>query len=166
MGSLAASLGSDVPFFLQSKPALATGRGEKIQPLDAFPTLRGAAFLLVHPGFGIATAWAYQQLARFPAALNGQPGRAQKLVSLLQTASLRTAGAEFYNSLEAPALEKYPLLELFQEFFRAQGAAATLMSGSGSTTFAVTESPSAAERLAEKFKAQFGPTHWVAVVPV
>ena len=115
-----------MPFFLQSQPALATGRGERIEPLESFPALRGAAFVLIHPGFGIATAWAYQQLARFPHALNGRPGRAQKLVSLLQGADLRTAGAEFYNSLEAPALEKYPLLALFQEFLRANGAAATL----------------------------------------
>src|SRR5439155_27041550 len=53
---LAASLGSDVPFFLQNKPALATGRGEHIQPLDFFPALRGAAFLLLHPGFAFPTA--------------------------------------------------------------------------------------------------------------
>ena len=105
---MAASLGSDIPFFLQDKPALATGRGEKIQPLDFFPALQGAAFLLIHPGFGIATAWAYQQLARFPAALNGRSGRAQRLISLLQARDLGAAGAEFYNSLEAPALEKYP----------------------------------------------------------
>ena len=163
---LAASLGSDIPFFLQDKPALATGRGENIQPLDFFPALKGAVFLLIHPGFGISTPWAYQNLARFPAALNGLPGRAQKLISTLQTAGLRTAGAEFYNSLEAPALEKYPLLALFQKFLRENGAAATLMAGSGSTTFAVTQSRPAAEELAGKFKSKFGPTHWVAVVPV
>jgi len=162
---IAAALGSDVPFFLQDQPALATGRGEQIQPLGAFPALSGAAFLLVHPGFGIATAWAYQQLARFPAAFNGQPGRAQKLVSRLQSADLRAAGAEFYNSLEAPALEKYPLLALFQEFLRANGAAAALMSGSGSTTFAVVHGLDAASALAEEFKARFGAAIWTAVVP-
>jgi 4-diphosphocytidyl-2-C-methyl-D-erythritol kinase len=161
---IAASLGSDVPFFLQDQPALATGRGERIQSLGAFPALSGAAFLLIHPGFGIATAWAYQRLARFPAALNGQPGRAQKLISLLQADDLRAAGAEFYNSLEAPALEKYPLLAIFQEFLRANGAAATLMSGSGSTTFAVVQGLDAAWALAEKFKAKFGATNWITVV--
>ena len=91
MQEIAAALGSDVPFFLQSKPARADGRGEKIQPLDFFPALRGAAFLLIHPGFGISTPWAYQQLARFPDALNGHPGRAERLIALLRTASLQAA---------------------------------------------------------------------------
>jgi 4-diphosphocytidyl-2-C-methyl-D-erythritol kinase len=163
---LAASLGSDVPFFLQAGPALATGRGEKIQTLQPFPALRGAAFLLIHPGFGIATAWAYQQLARFPIALNGQPGRAQKLVSLLQESGLGRAGDQFYNSLEAPVLHKYPLLALFQEFLRENGAQATLMSGSGSTTFAILHGPAEAAALAEKFKAKFGASNWTAVVAV
>jgi len=162
---IAAALGSDIPFFLQTKPALATGRGEQIQPLDFFPALRGAALLLIHPGFGIATAWAYQALARFPAARNGTPGRAQKLVSLLQTADLRAAGTEFYNALEAPALEKYPVLALYQEFLREQGAAVTLMSGSGSTTFAVFGAAAAAETALEQFKAKFGVPGWSAVVP-
>ena len=166
LNELAASLGSDVPFFLQNQPALATGRGEKIQPLDFFPALRGKAFLLIHPGFGISTAWAYQNLARFPEALNGRPGRAQKLISRLQTGDWRAAGAEFYNSLEAPALEKYPVLALFQEFLRANGALAALMSGSGSTTFAIAENMAAAESLVEKFKSKFGQNCWTAVVPV
>jgi len=163
---IAARIGSDVPFFLQDKPALATGRGEEVEPLESFTAMRDAAFLLVHPGFGIATAWAYQELRRFPAALNGQPGRARKLVSLLQTSDLNIAGLEFYNSLEAPALEKYPLLALIKDFFRAHGAAAALMSGSGSTTFALVPSIAAAEVLGERFKATFGAAGWVAVAPV
>jgi len=165
LGELAVPLGSDVPFFLQNQPALATGRGEKIQPLDFFPALRDRAFLLIHPGFGISTPWAYQNLARFPEALNGRPGRAQKLISRLQTGDWRVAGAEFYNSLEAPALEKYPVLALFQEFLRANGALAALMSGSGSTTFAIAENMAAAESLVEKFKSKFGSNCWTAVVP-
>ena len=45
---------------------------------------------------------------------------------------------------------------MFQEFLRANGAAAALMSGSGSTTFAVVQGLDAASALAEKFKARFG----------
>jgi 4-diphosphocytidyl-2-C-methyl-D-erythritol kinase len=163
---IAALLGSDIPFFLQDKPALATGRGEKIQPLENFPALRGRAFLLIHPGFGISTPWAYQNLARFPSALDGQKGRAEKVISLLQTGDLKNAAGEFYNSLEAPALEKFPILELFQEFLRANGALAALMSGSGSTTFAIAENVSAAASLAEKFRSKFGQNCWMAVAPV
>ena len=163
---IAASLGSDIPFFLQTHPALAVGRGESIQPLDFFPCLRGTYLVLIHPGFGISTAWAYQQLAKHPAALNGQPGRAKQLIALLQDEDLAAAGAAFYNSLEAPALPKYPLLALYQEFFRAHGAAATLMSGSGSTTFALIRGQAAAEHLVEKFKGKFGETGWLATVPM
>ena len=165
LAPLAAALGSDVPFFLQGKPALATGRGEQIQPLDFFPALKGCFLLLVHPGFGISTAWAYQRLAKFPGALNGRAGRAQELIALLQREDLDAAGAAFYNSLEAPALKKYPLLELYQDFFRANGVPAVLMSGSGSTTFAVSKGKAEALELEEKFKVKFGPC-WTAVVEI
>jgi len=163
LSELAASLGSDVPFFLQSKPALATGRGERIESLDFFPRLRGRALLLIHPGFGISTPWAYQQLAHFPEALNGQPGRALKLIKLLRAGELAAAAREFYNSLEAPALHKFPLLEIFQKFLRASGALGVLMSGSGSTTFALSTDLSAARELEQRTRPQFGPV-WTAVI--
>jgi 4-diphosphocytidyl-2-C-methyl-D-erythritol kinase len=127
--------------------------------------LRGAIFLLAHPGFGVPTAWAYQNLGRFPQALNGTPGRARKLAALLRSSDLFTAARHFYNALEAPVLEKYPLLALFQEFLRSHGAAATLMSGSGSTTFAIVENRRAAEMLREKFLVKFSRTCWTALVP-
>jgi 4-diphosphocytidyl-2-C-methyl-D-erythritol kinase len=164
---LAAALGSDVPFFLYNRPSLATGRGEKVALLADFPALHGKAFFLVHPGFGISTPWAYQNLARFPAALNGQAGRAQKLNWELQSGDLTSAAvANFYNSLEAPAFEKFPVLTLYQEFLRENGALVALMSGSGSTTFAITENLAAAETLAEKFRSQFGENGWLATVAI
>jgi 4-diphosphocytidyl-2-C-methyl-D-erythritol kinase len=166
LAELAATLGSDVPFFLQSQPALALGRGEKITPCNPFPAMRDVFFLLIHPGFGISTAWAYQNLARFPDALNGQPGRAGQLVKLLEGSSLSAAVGEFYNSLEAPALEKFPLLVILQEFLRSNGALAALMSGSGSTTFALAGSRKAAEELADAVKAKFGAACWTAVAPI
>jgi 4-diphosphocytidyl-2-C-methyl-D-erythritol kinase len=163
---LAASLGSDVNFFLQKKPALAMGRGEKVKSVGPFPALRGPAFLLIHPGFGISTAWAYQNLGRFPSTLKGRPGRAEELVSLLTAGQLSNAAKEFYNSLEAPALDKFPILAVIQEFLRENGAAASLMSGSGSTTFAIASSVNTAESLGEKFKSKFGPNYWTSVVPI
>jgi 4-diphosphocytidyl-2-C-methyl-D-erythritol kinase len=164
LNAIASSLGSDVPFFLQRDPALATGRGEVILPLDPFPALRDAFILLVHPGFGIPTPWAYRQLAAFPEALRGQTGRADRLVSHLRGAGLPEAGKGFYNALELPAFRKFPLLALFKEFFLEQGAAGALMSGSGSTVFALAGSRAAAEALLERFQSRFGLNYWTAVL--
>jgi 4-diphosphocytidyl-2-C-methyl-D-erythritol kinase len=161
---MAADLGSDVPFFLQNRPALATGRGDIIEPLEFLPALRSAHIVLIHPGFGISTSWAYQQLSRFPEAQNGRAGRAGRLAALLRAGDRAGAGREFYNSLEAPALHKYPLLELIQQFLRENGAWAALMSGSGSTTFGLADAKGTAEHLLERFKAKFGAKFWTAVV--
>lgn len=166
LDAIAATLGSDIPFFLYDKPALATGRGEKVQVLENFPVLKGKAFLLIHPGFGISTPWSYQNLARFPEALNGRADRAQQLISLLQAGDLKAAADEVYNSLEAPAFDKFPVLQLYKDFLRDNGALISLMSGSGSTTFAIAENLAAAEQLAEEFKSQFGDKGWLATVKI
>ena len=85
---------------------------------------------------------------------------------LLQAADVRAAGAAFYNALEAPALAKYPVLALYQEFLRERGALVALMSGSGSTTFALAETVAHGEALAQQFGERFGTAGWSAVVPV
>ncbi|HEU5397496.1 MAG TPA: 4-(cytidine 5'-diphospho)-2-C-methyl-D-erythritol kinase [Verrucomicrobiae bacterium] len=166
LGELAASLGSDINFFLQHKPALATGRGEKVESVEPFPALSDKAIFLIHPGFGISTPWAYQNLARFPAALNGRAGRARELIEKLRGNDWPAIAAAFYNSLEAPAFEKFPVLKLYQEFLMANGALAALMSGSGSTTFAIAADVAAAEALRGKFTKQFGDNGWTAVVKI
>jgi 4-diphosphocytidyl-2-C-methyl-D-erythritol kinase len=159
---LAAGLGSDVPFFLQDGAGLGTGRGERVKPLGAFRSLAGCGLVLVHPGFGVSTPWAYSALAGYPAALNGRPGRAEEAIEAFAGPDPVRACQAFYNSLEAPVLEKHPLLRIFQEFFREQGALGTLMSGSGSSTFAVTWNAAAAEAMAAAFRGRFGDGVWVA----
>lgn len=163
---LTAALGSDVKFFLYSKPAIATGRGEKIQEVGPLRALTGTHLLVVYPGFGVSTAWAYQQLVKFPQALNGVPGRAQRLVELLQAADLQAAAAEFYNALEAPVFHKYPILAIYKEFLRESPALATLMSGSGSAVFAIFDSPDTATQVELRFKQKFGHACWSAVLPL
>ena len=161
---LAAGLGSDVNFFLQERPALAVGRGEQVTPLEPFRVLKGCSLFLHHPGFGISTAWAYQQLGRFPEALNGRPGRAAELSRVLAGGDLSGGMAGLYNSLEAPALEKYPILRLFQEFLKERGALGALMSGSGSTTFAIFPDRTAGEAAIGAFEGEFGRAGWTQVV--
>ena len=159
---LAAGLGSDVPFFLQPGPALALGRGEQVTPTGELSVLKGCGILLVHPGFGVPTAWAYQTLAGYPDAVRGRPGRAAEWLALARSGDRAVACRSLYNALEAPVLPKYPLLALFQAFFREQDALGTLMSGSGSTTFAITADGASAESLRERFVSRFGDANWTA----
>ena len=88
------------------------------------------------------------------------------IIARLRGGDLEAAAKEFYNSLEAPALHKYPVLALFQDFLRSQGAAVALMSGSGSTTFAIVDDWKRAETLREKFLNKFSANCWTALVPI
>src|ERR1700739_780002 len=67
--TLAANLGSDVAFFIRSRPAWCTGRGERIEP-RAFPD--DLWICLFKPGFAISTVEAYRAYARL--AANGKRG--------------------------------------------------------------------------------------------
>ena len=71
---LATELGSDVPFFLQNQAAIAKGRGEVIKPVAQLAALDGKSLLLIRPGFGVPTPWAYPALAKFPGA-KSRPSR-------------------------------------------------------------------------------------------
>ncbi len=163
---LAAQLGSDVPFFLHDGPAIAFGRGERLEPVESFTVLRGLVVLLVRPEFGVSTGWAYQRLADHPDALHGQPGRVQRMVEHLRAGDRASGLAECYNSLEAPVLRKYPILALYQEFLREQGALTALMSGSGSTTFAIFTTEEMARKALAGFVDRFGDRGWNAIMTI
>jgi 4-diphosphocytidyl-2-C-methyl-D-erythritol kinase len=161
---LGAALGSDVVCFLDRRPAIATGRGERVEWVEPFASLRGCGLFLVHPGFGVSTPWAYRALASHPQAIAGEPGRARQLVECLRQHDLAAAAARFYNALEAPVLSKYPMLAVLQEFLLGAGAIRALMSGSGSATFALTANLETAERIQESVLSKFGAECWTAAV--
>ena len=163
---LAAELGSDVPFFMQSQAAVAKGRGEIIEPVAPLEALDGKSLLLVRPGFGVPTPWAYQGLAKFPGAKNRPLGQANELAKSLANGSLAEAGDTFYNSLEAPVFDKFPLLKLIKQHALVNGAEAALLCGSGSTVFVICSDAATAQSLGQAIKSKFGQQSFVQTVPL
>ena len=159
MHEMAACLGSDVPFFLQDDPALATGRGEIVKPLEPIAALQGRGLLLIHLGFGVSTPWAYQSLAEMPEAY-GHEGQGATMLQSLETGELNG----LYNSLETPVFQKHTVLPVLKSFLMENGALGALMSGSGSTMFAITENRPVAETLRAKHHEHFGQAGWSATV--
>ena len=159
MHEMAACLGSDVPFFLQDDPVLASGRGEIVKPLEPIAALQGRGLLLIHLGFGVSTPWAYQSLAEMPEAY-GHEGQGATVLQLLETGELNG----LYNSLETPVFQKHTVLPVLKNFLMENGALGALMSGSGSTMFAITENRPAAETLRAKHHEHFGQAGWSATV--
>ena len=148
LSDAAASIGSDVPFFLHGTACEATGRGEILTPLAPPPApLR---LLLVKPPFGVPTPWAYQRW-RDAIPVPGLPYDAMSAM-----------GETFVNDLERPVFEKFPVLgHLKARLLATPGVAAALMSGSGSTVFAVLRPEAALPPLVEAVHDLIGPEVWI-----
>lgn len=128
---LAADLGSDVPFFLQDGPARCTGRGEIVTPV---PEIMAGPLpvLLLKPDFPVATVDAYRR-AMDP-TLGAIPG--------IPMAGQEIGGIELINDLERPVFAKHRFLaELKLWLTQRPETRAVLMSGSGSTVFAILHLP-------------------------
>lgn len=149
---IAANIGSDVPFFIRRVAAWARGRGERIEPAVPPPDAAPLVLALMKLPFGIATPWAYKRW-RDSVELEGVDYSPQ-----------RWGGWEFVNDLERPAFEKYALLPVMKTWLRAQPECrAALMSGSGSTMFAVCPDRAAAAALADRARSEFGDSLWTEV---
>ena len=123
LATLAAELGSDVPFFVYRRAAVCRGRGEIIEPVPASPVL---PIVLFKPEFPIPTPWAYQRWRD-----------ARELPGVLYSAQVFPWG-ELVNDLERPVFEKYVVLaDLKMWLLEQPEVTGALLSGSGSTLFAV-----------------------------
>jgi len=163
--TLASRLGSDVPFFLRPSVAMCRGRGEIIEPISAEKcrALQEAAVVLVNPGFGVPTPWAYRSYAA-RGGVSAEPKRdAGPLLRALASADLIALAGELYNSLEPAVFRKYPILEMFRRSLVEAGASGALMSGSGATVFGLCLNVRAAEDVRSKIMAKFGPSLWTHV---
>jgi len=160
--ALAASMGSDINFFMAGGTALCLGRGERIKPV---PCKLSAAVLLVNPGFGISTKWAYEHWAKAAAEsrLTAHPPEVSLLLRALAEDDQAAVSRCLFNSLEAPSVRKFPVLELIKNVMRDGGATGALMSGSGATVFGLFENEPSAKRSAREVRKQFGPSMWTTV---
>lgn len=142
MQSVAERLGSDVPFFLFAPAAVVSGRGAAVKPVWMDES---RWVVLVKPGFGVETKWAYQELAttRTDARPLSSAHMAIDRHSRLTWTQLATAAE---NDFEAPVFARYPVLREIKEALRLQGADLALLSGSGSTMFGIFSTESAARR--------------------
>jgi len=154
---LAAQLGSDINFFLAGGAAICRGRGERVEPI---PCKLSATILLINPGFGISTKWAYESWAQAAKHLTAPPPEVSLVARALAEDDVAGLGRLLFNSLEAPSIRKYPVLELLKETMRECGAAGAMMSGSGATVFGLFAERAAAETAGVRIREQFGPSMW------
>ncbi len=139
--SLAAQLGSDVPFFLHGGTALGIGRGEELYPLPDLPAGRG---LLVVPNVHSSTAEAYHDLSPTLTSI-----RLQNKLDSFQREVWRV-GVDG-NDFEEVVFARHPELKRIKERLCRLGAKPAAMTGSGSAIFGIFADPEKLNRARKSF---------------
>ncbi|MBS1497196.1 MAG: 4-(cytidine 5'-diphospho)-2-C-methyl-D-erythritol kinase [Bacteroidetes bacterium] len=122
-------LGSDVAFFIENSPCVATGRGETLTRISL--NLSMYQILIVFPGIHINTGWAFSQLSPL-----------QNKSAQLDTAWQKPVADwknNISNDFEKVVFTKYPDIEYIKNKFYENGALYASMSGSGSSVYGIFE---------------------------
>ena len=151
MEEMSAKLGSDVPFLLWGGTAAVTGRGERIAPID-WPF--DFTYVIVYPGFAVSTEWSYRSLKGF----SGNSDAFFGMIGQLQAGTLQKDELfrVLVNDFESIVLPEYPFLGEIKTGMLAQGARASLLTGSGSSMVGIFENEHEARMCAWKFRNE----HW------
>lgn len=152
LAALAATIGSDVPFFLGPSAGLAEGRGERLTPAAI---TRGSCLLLVNPHCEVSAAWAYGRITEYSTTSQSLDW----LVDGLNRGDFESLAPLLTNGLEGPVEAAHPAVGEIKRKLLEEGALLSLMSGSGPTVFGVFGSRREAGQAAEKF-----PSFWTTVV--
>lgn len=138
--TMAAALGSDVPFFIRGGTQLATGRGEVLSPL---PPLTDGWFVIVKPTESFSTPAMYRRLDELP------PAYTPPLPPL--QGGLPALAAGLFNRFEA-AIPAGSAVWDIKARLAAYGALASLLSGSGSAVFGLFDTETAARAAVEALR--------------
>jgi 4-diphosphocytidyl-2-C-methyl-D-erythritol kinase len=134
------SLGADFPFFLSGHAAaVARGIGDVLEEADSVNQYH---YLLVNPGVQVKTQWVYDNYRLTK--------KAEKFIfrGSLKTDQQNFTPAALHNDLEPVTIARYPVIERIKNMLMEDGAAGTLMSGSGPTVFGLFEDERSAEAAA------------------
>jgi 4-diphosphocytidyl-2-C-methyl-D-erythritol kinase len=144
---LAATLGADVPFFLEGGSALGIGKGDEIYPL---PDISRLSLCVVSPRtIHVPTPDAYRwlnspQLHGNAPQLTKSPGNPKLYRFCALAWSLQ--GSPLLNDFEEVVFQQHPRLAEIKRELLQNGASEALLAGSGSAVFGVFPSPAKARR--------------------
>lgn len=143
MQEMAARLGSDVAFCLRGGTALGKGRGEQVAVLPSLPQF---GVIIVKMPFAVSTKEVYQ---RFRLNTGIKP-TTEAMIQALQSGERRAIREAMSNMLEQVTLTMHPEIAQVKALLREAGAEAVLMSGSGPTVFALTETREDAQQVVSR----------------
>lgn len=140
LAELGSEIGSDVAFCVHGGTALAKGRGEVIQPLDAPPP---CWVILAKPSIGVSTADVYRRLRTMEMKHPDVKGMMRAIEEKNYEGICHNLG----NVLEDVTLKLHPEVRQIKEKMQNLGADGVLMSGSGPTVFGLTRHESRMQRI-------------------
>src|SRR5262245_30799876 len=157
LAALGAEIGSDVPFFYHTPMAWCTGRGEIVTPV---PLARPLDLVLVCPEAGLSTAAVYGEVqsaeCRVQSAEDDLNSALCTLHSVLAEGDVEKIARCLHNRLEGPAMRLSPPVAEWLRRLRNTPAAGCLMSGSGSSLFALCRDGGEALRVADAIRTAAG----------
>ena len=158
---LAAQLGCDVPFFLESQAvAIGRGRGEQCESLGMTPTL---FHVLVCPQAQLSTRDVYEGIDRSDLTAS-RPSITMVAHALRNGPALAGLAEGLWNDLEPEAIRRCPIIALVQSHLRALGCLAARMSGSGPSVFGLCRDAAQAQQVATALQRLALTVNTIAVV--
>jgi len=149
---LGAVIGSDVPFCITGGTAIATGRGEKLDPLITPEQIY--VVLAKYRSLSISTAWAYQTYRQefghnYPATLTSANTKlsATEIIKFIAQKDLEKISKSLHNDLEKVVLPAYDQVANLRQTLKTLSNFGVMMSGSGPTVFALCNGQSQGEEL-------------------